>query len=327
MNRRILALLTLALAVGGQLSISVAVAAQRTFVASAGNDANPCSLVLPCRSFGAAISQTAPGGEVIVLDSGGYGPVVITQAVSIVAPAGVYAGVSVLSGTGIVVNAGSGSVVLSGLTITGLGGTTGIDYQSGAALWLERVSASGFSTDTSYGLHASVSVPAKLVIRDSVFSGNFWGAAIAGVSIAVDVERTQFSQNYYGAVFGDNVSGVVSQSSFNGNGASGAYVQPLLSGGVAVLTMRNSVFSANAGHGIVVGHPLNPSLVHVQIIGCEISENDIGIYNGAAGFAYVSDTNVTRNQTGVNGGGTFQDNRLYLNVDDGSFSATVIPKK
>ena len=52
-------------------STEAAATLQRTFVASTGADANPCSLVAPCRSFGAAITQTSPGGEVIVLDSAG----------------------------------------------------------------------------------------------------------------------------------------------------------------------------------------------------------------------------------------------------------------
>jgi hypothetical protein len=45
-------------------------AAQRTFVAVTGNDANPCAVAAPCRSFPAAIAATAAGGEVIVLESG-----------------------------------------------------------------------------------------------------------------------------------------------------------------------------------------------------------------------------------------------------------------
>jgi hypothetical protein len=54
------------------LSIALAPAAlgaQRTFVSTSGNDANACSLTAPCRSFGAAITQTDPNGEIIVLDS------------------------------------------------------------------------------------------------------------------------------------------------------------------------------------------------------------------------------------------------------------------
>jgi hypothetical protein len=82
-------------------------AAQRTFVASYGSDANPCSLTAPCRGFAAAVAQTSTDGEVIVLDSAGYGTVTIAQSVSIIAPPGVYAGISVFSGDGITVGSTS----------------------------------------------------------------------------------------------------------------------------------------------------------------------------------------------------------------------------
>src|SRR5207302_10656614 len=113
--------------------------AQRTFVSAAtGNDASPCTRTAPCRNFAAAIAQTASGGEVVVLDSGGYGTVTINQAVSLVAPPGVYAGISVFSGTGITVAAGATDVVtLRGLTLNGLGGNYGIDFNSGAALYVQ----------------------------------------------------------------------------------------------------------------------------------------------------------------------------------------------
>src|SRR6266571_7551654 len=75
--------------------------AQRTFVSAAsGNDANPCTRTAPCRNFQAAIAQTASGGEVIVLDSGGYGTVTINQSVSLIAPPGIYAGISVFGSGG-----------------------------------------------------------------------------------------------------------------------------------------------------------------------------------------------------------------------------------
>src|SRR5512133_3487665 len=76
-------------------SPGAAALAQRTFVASNGQDTNPCSITLPCRSFATAIGKTSANGEVIVLDSAGYGAVTITQSVTIAAPAGVYAGIFV----------------------------------------------------------------------------------------------------------------------------------------------------------------------------------------------------------------------------------------
>ncbi len=89
-----------------------AAAPQRTFVSGGGNDANPCSLASPCRSFTAAVTAVAAKGEVIVLDSAAYGTVTITKSVSLIAPSGIYAGVTVSAGDGITVNAPGGIVVL-----------------------------------------------------------------------------------------------------------------------------------------------------------------------------------------------------------------------
>jgi hypothetical protein len=112
------------------LSASPAAAAtsQRTFVASTGIDVNPCSLSQPCRTFARALTQTNAGGEIVVLDSAGYGPVTIAKAVSIVAAPGAHAGITASSGDAITVNAPDATVVLRGLSITGQGATNGIHY-------------------------------------------------------------------------------------------------------------------------------------------------------------------------------------------------------
>src|SRR5215469_3807330 len=83
------------------LSVSLAQAQQRTFASGLGNDANPCTRIAPCRTIAQALSLTNAGGEVVILDSAGYGAFAITQPVSIVAAPGVYAGISVFSGNGI----------------------------------------------------------------------------------------------------------------------------------------------------------------------------------------------------------------------------------
>ena len=68
----------------------------------------------------------------MVLDSGGYGAVTVTQTVTILSPAGVYAGISVFGGTdGVTVCRAGGQVVLRGLTINGQGGNNGIRVQAG----------------------------------------------------------------------------------------------------------------------------------------------------------------------------------------------------
>jgi hypothetical protein len=55
----------------------------RTFVSAAGSDSNPCTFAAPCRHFQAAVTATTVGGEVDALDPAGYGPITITQAITI----------------------------------------------------------------------------------------------------------------------------------------------------------------------------------------------------------------------------------------------------
>src|SRR6476661_2836392 len=57
--------------------------ATRTWVSGVGDDANPCSRTAPCKTFAGAISKTAPGGEINVLDPGGFGAVTITKSITI----------------------------------------------------------------------------------------------------------------------------------------------------------------------------------------------------------------------------------------------------
>ena len=95
----------------------------RTYIASNGLDTNDGRLATPCRSIGAALAQTDPGGEIVVLDSAGYGTVSINKSVAVIAPPGIYAGITVTAGTGIDVTAGV--VALRGLTLRGPGGAVG----------------------------------------------------------------------------------------------------------------------------------------------------------------------------------------------------------
>src|ERR1700692_824963 len=71
--------------------------AKRTWVSGVGDDVNPCSRTAPCKTFAGAISKTAAGGEIDVLDPGGFGAVTITKSISIEAE-GVIAGVLITAG-------------------------------------------------------------------------------------------------------------------------------------------------------------------------------------------------------------------------------------
>ena len=57
--------------------------ATRTWVSGVGDDVNPCSRTAPCKTFAGAISKTAAGGEISVLDPGGFGALTITKSITI----------------------------------------------------------------------------------------------------------------------------------------------------------------------------------------------------------------------------------------------------
>src|SRR5215472_15944025 len=58
--------------------------ANRTFVSGQGSDSNNGSLSAPCPSFQHAHDMTNAGGEITVLDPGGYGPVTISKAIALI---------------------------------------------------------------------------------------------------------------------------------------------------------------------------------------------------------------------------------------------------
>jgi hypothetical protein len=259
----------------------------RSFVASYGNDANSCQLAAPCRSFTAALAATVTGGEIIVLDSAGYGPVNIGKAVSIVSPPGVHAGISVTSGNGIDVQAGSGDVVLRGLTINGVAGSSvGINVASASTVNIDRCSVTGMG---SHGLQFQP--PTSLVVSDTLFRHNA-GQGILQISGNAVYVRVRSEQNT-GA--GLNASGQTSQtydSVFAQNGGGGVV------GAQAVLLSSTQVLG-NTGDGVAVT-PFGP----LSIVGSVIEGNtNRGVYV-AGGHTTLTRTAILRNSfEGVNGSG------------------------
>ena len=121
--------------------------ATRTWVSGVGDDVNPCSRTAPCKTFQGALAKTAAGGEVNILDPGGYGAVTIDKSI-IISGYGSTAGVLMTSQAGITVNAGPYDVViLRNLNINGFGASlAGIKYVSGAQLHIEECNISGMGS-------------------------------------------------------------------------------------------------------------------------------------------------------------------------------------
>src|SRR5688500_9311503 len=147
-----------------------ALAAQRVFVASYGNDTSACTLAAPCRAFARAMTQVDAGGEVVALDTAGYGPVEIDKSVTITSNPGFFAGISASSGVAVSVVASGARVVLRGLDIKGTGGQLGIQMSVPGSLTVENCIVSNFS---SHGMMVNHQVAVRMVDTTVQGNGNF----------------------------------------------------------------------------------------------------------------------------------------------------------
>lgn len=175
---RILRFLSTAVLVIG-FSTAAHAQATRTWVSGVGDDANPCSRTAPCKTFAGAISKTAAGGEINVLDPGGFGAVTITKSIKIISDH-ILAGVLVSGTNGVIINAGvNDRVILEGLDFEGLGtGLNGIRILSGGPVYINRCSIRSFSGN---GVSLESSTPnARVLIRDSFISFNGGGVNVHG---------------------------------------------------------------------------------------------------------------------------------------------------
>lgn len=129
--------------------------ATRTWVSGVGDDVNPCSRTAPCKTYAGAISKTATGGEISVLDPGGYGTLTIVKAITVDGGSGAGWGSTLFSSVNgfvinITTNLTSDKVILRNLSINGAGTTLGVDgirFLDGQQLTVENVDIFNFSGD------------------------------------------------------------------------------------------------------------------------------------------------------------------------------------
>jgi len=259
-------------------------AGQRSFVSTSGVDNPACSLASPCRSFGAAITATSPGGEVIALDSGGYGAVTIAQSVSIVAPAGIYAGISVLSGDGVTIaTVATDTVVLRGITINNQGsGGHGINISGAGTVYVQNVQSSGFKSGSA--LNAAPNGVLQLHVRDSAFRQSTFG-------IALNYDSPTPTQQIIGTI--EHVE--ISHNAFDGLGM----------GNNVSMTLARSLLTRNGQFGVGFT-PYGGQGDHLTVDDCEISENKQGLYPGdPAGVTglLISRSQIVGNGTAIGFGG------------------------
>jgi hypothetical protein len=164
--------------------------ATRTWVSGVGDDVNPCSRTAPCKTFAGAISKTATGGEINVLDAGGYGAVTITKSMTI---DGKGAQASILSSltNGIIINAGTdGVVIIRNLSINGAGnGYNGIKIIAAKKVIIEDCTLAGF---TQKGIEINTISPCTVILNHVTVNNATDGLGVTNEGGTVIIDNCRF---------------------------------------------------------------------------------------------------------------------------------------
>jgi hypothetical protein len=288
-----------ALAAIAAITALPAQAVQRTFVASYGNDANTatnCGFANPCRGFTAAQTVTDPNGEIVALDAAGYGAITVTKSLTITANPGFYAGISAGSGNGVTIATAAVKVILRGLNINGVGGTTGVSMTNGTSLTIENCVISNFS-----GNGVFISAPASVRISDTTSRGNGANGIWAENGATLDVSRSSLKGNVDSGVWisGDIASTVtratVSDSVATSNLNNGMVAVNFSTNGTARLAVTRSTVSNNGNSG--VGTQVSAGTALLTISNSIVTGNPYGLANFSGTLESQGNNTVRQNGT------------------------------
>lgn len=261
--------------------------ATRTWVSGVGDDANPCSRTAPCKTFAGAISKTAAGGEISVLDPGGFGAVFITKSITITG-IGAEAGILAAGTNGVTVNAGDADrVVLRGLTIEGAGsGINGVRFLKGGELVVEDTTIQNFrGSSSSYGVQFKPSGISRMFLRNVTLQGNGQPGGGGGIEVTpvaggqafAAVEDTRMVHNTVG--LRANPRAVVSlKGSTVANNANSGVLAVGSSVDVSSMTLRDcTIFNNGLGNASAAGVYANGDLAVIRIADNAITGNSYGV--------------------------------------------------
>lgn len=211
-------------------SAPAAAQATRTWVSGVGDDANPCSRTAPCKTFAGAISKTATGGVISVLDPGGFGALTITKAISLQTDPSL-GGILAAGTNGIIVNAANAEIVINGLIFDGAGtGLNGIRILSARSVSLNDCLFRAFRG--TGGVAVDVAPSAGLVavtVSNCTITGNKVGVKAAPTATGtarVVLDNVIIERNTLGGIIADGGNATVAMSDSivkdNANGLSTA---------------------------------------------------------------------------------------------------------
>lgn len=274
----------------------VAEAAVRVWVSTTGIDNAECSLQNPCRNFNAAITAVSAGGEVVPLDSGGYGAFTVDKSVTVVVPGGIHAAIAPTSGTAITVNAGAtDAVVLRGLYLNSHGATHGIEFDGGESLHVEKTVLNGFFTKGIVAERGSA-FTISMFITDTTLRRCGTGIDAynlnAAFPIHVFVHACRTENNFANGILANSNSRFTVTDTVSSNSSFG-FRAVSLNGMPVRMTLEHCVAMSSSNAGVSAGHN---STVHVS--NCTVTNGNIGFeVTGPGAVMETRENNTVRGNT------------------------------
>jgi hypothetical protein len=265
------------------VSSSAQAQATRTWVSGVGDDVNPCSRTAPCKTYAGAISKTANGGEISVLDPGGYGTLTVTKGITVDGGTGAGWGSTLFSSVnGFVINATANDIIiLRNLSMNGAGTTLGVDgvrVLQAKAVNIEDVNISRGSGDGIEVLESSDVTVSLLRVSIQHFTGTGIKVETTAGIAKVSINDSQIT-NCGDGIFAKRNSRIVVKNSVSSFNTRGVFIENNNNGTAAVVTLESCMIAGNTSHGIQAGGPL--ATVAASSI-ARIADNQI-INNGGNG--------------------------------------------
>ena len=271
----------------------------RTWVSGKGVDQAGCGpIATPCRTLQFGHDQTNAGGEIDVLDSAGYGNIVITKAITIIADGTVAGVLAQPNNDAITINAGqSDAVILRGLTVEGQGaGAYGIRLNSGGSLTIADCVVQNFGAEAGTGiLIGPQSGTSTVLVSNTTTSYNayvgLWFSPGGSGAANLQFDRIVATNNQFNIAI--NTFSTTAQST---------------------ASITNSTV-AHGDYGLYAGGANARLMVDRSVV----TGNNIGINTAGGATTYVGRSAITKNTTGIDGNGatfSYLNNQLDANTTD-----------
>jgi hypothetical protein len=281
-----------------------------TYVATNGNDANPCvAVTAPCKTLQRAVNVTPANGTVRVLTPL-QSSVFINKSILIEGDKTSIVGQITIGGATAV-------VTLRGLALDGVGGyVNGINITNAAAVHIEDCTVERYAGD---GIKLNTTAATKLFVvntvsRDNLNNGD--GLHIEAVNAHVEIQDSRFDRNAYTGAYLNVGNASVTGSSASGNGQHGF-----------VLNGRAEITETTANKNALTGFSQREGFSFLNSVEAH-NNGTAGLLVEASGTSTISNCVFFGNSGyGVNNQGalqTRQNNSIYGYNGDPPTAASVL---